>query len=150
MLNAACFAHHGPALRQHEGMQKRHSPSFAEMVEDARRAPRAPDGPDGVWLRLGDPTGQTWREVELQISPERARSLVTAGARLAWDDCGSRGWGAPIDWISPAEAAALAAGGEPVLRNDKRHSAGLSAWTSRDGSTLVLASMSVTWGRRLA
>lgn len=119
------------------------------MLEDAKRAPRARDSED-VWLRLSDPTGRAWREVEPTISPRRARELVADGALLAWDDCGSCGWGAPIDWLSPADALALAAGGEPVLRNDRRHAAELSAWISRDGAMLVLASMSVTWGRRLA
>lgn len=99
---------------------------------------------------LTDPTGRRWREVEAQISPERARDLVLRGAELAWDDCGSRGYGAPIEWLSREEAAALAGDGTPVLRTSKRRRAELSEWTSDDGAWLVLATMSVKWGRRLA
>lgn len=121
------------------------------MVDEVQHAPERPrEEPRSGWTTLTDPAGRTWNEVETQISPERARELVLAGAALAWDDCGSRGYGAPIECLSREEAVGLAAGGAPVLRVNKRHSAELSAWVSGDGTWLVLASMSAGWGRRLA
>lgn len=156
MMFAADLCLREPARRDarqcHDGPVKKRTPSsFAEIVDDVKQAPQQHEGePRGTWSKLTDPTGRSWREIEAQISPERARELVSSGAELAWDDCGSRGYAAPIEWISREEAAALAVGGTPLLRNNKRHRAELSAWTSDDGSWLVLASMTVKWGRSLA
>ncbi len=131
-------------------MKQRSTPSFAQIVEDAKRAPRPLVEPADDGSRLTDPAGRTWHEVEAPISPGRARELVADGAALAWDDCGSRGYGAPVDWLSTSEATALAADGLPVLRTKRDPASELSAWATEDGASLVLATRSVRWGRRLA
>lgn len=132
-------------------MRDRSRRTFADVVQEAREAPRRPDRARAVSsATLTDPTGRQWHEVEESIAEARAQELVLAGAELAWDGCGSRGYAAPVTWISRREAALLAAAGPPTLRMNKRHSAALSAWRTDDGSWLVLATMSVTWGKRLA
>lgn len=97
-----------------------------------------------------DPAGRRWHQVEADIGPGRARALVAGGAVLAWDDCGSLGYAAPVTWITKEDAARLAADGPPTLRVTKRHDASLTAWQTEDGSWLVLASMSVRWGALMA
>ncbi|GEA87785.1 hypothetical protein [Cellulomonas cellasea] len=126
------------------------SRSFADVVREVREAADASPAPrEAPGQRLVEPAGRAWREVEDEITEARARELVQAGAALAWDDCGSLGYGAPVDWVARDEAAALAADGPPVLRSGRNRSARLSAWRADDGGWLVLASMSVRWGRRL-
>lgn len=132
-------------------MKSRRGRSFAEIVDDVKLAPRPEvHTPHPAGESLTDPAGRAFREVEEQITPERAQALVADGAALAWDDCGSRGYAAPVVWIAPDDAARLAAAGPPALRLTKRQRAELSAWQSSDGAWLVLASMSVRWGRLLA
>jgi hypothetical protein len=123
--------------------------SFADVMREARAAPQRPQPPAAA-AGLTDAVGRRWREVEESISESRAQALVRDGAELAWDDCGSLGYGTPVRWISRAEAADLAAHGPPTLRVNKRHAAGLSSWRTEDGSWLVLATQSVRWGDRLA
>lgn len=131
-------------------MRKREAASFADLVHEVKLAPGSPEPEPRPEAVLTDPDGEKWHEVAAEISPEQARDFVLGGARLAWDDCGSRGYAAPIDWIGMDEARALAAAGRPTLRINKRHRAQLSEWASGRGERLVLASMSVQWGRRLA
>lgn len=131
-------------------MHQPRSRSFADVVREVREAGDARPTPrEAPGQRLVDPAGQAWREAEEEITEDRARELVQAGAALAWDDCGSLGYGAPLDWVPRDEAAALAAAGPPVLRTGRHRAAGLSAWRADDGGWLVLASRSVRWGRRL-
>lgn len=132
---------------QHGYVKHTEKRSFADVVREARTAPHAPQ-PHAAGLT--DPVGRRWREVEESISESRAQELVRDGAELAWDDCGSLGYGAPVKWISRADAADLATHGPPTLRVNKRHTAGLSSWRSDDGSWLVLATQSVRWGDLLA
>lgn len=109
-------------------MHKRRSPSFADVVRDVRAAvDERPTGLPVSGPRLVDPAGRVWHEVEGDVAEARARELVLAGAGLAWDDCGSLGYGAPVDWVEPQEAARLAAAGPPALRSGRNRSAGLSA-----------------------
>ena len=125
------------------------SRSFADVVREVREAGTGyPAEREAPGQRLVDPAGRVWHEAEA-ITGTRARELVQAGAALAWDDCGSLGYGPPVDWVPRDEAAALAAAGPPTLRTGRHRSAGLSAWRADDGAWLVLASMSVRWGRRL-
>lgn len=131
-------------------MRTPRSRPFADVVREVREAEDGTPAPRELpGRRLVDPAGRAWREVEEDLTEDRARELVRDGAGLAWDDCGSLGHGAPVDWVPRDEAAALAAAGPPVLRTGRHRSAGLSAWRTDDGAWLVLASMSVRWGRRL-
>ena len=141
----------GTPVAHHDSVKRRTHPTFAEIVDAEKAAPRR----ESRRVRtsedeLADPAGRTWREVEVLISEARAHELVLAGAELAWDDCGGRGYAAPIEWLSRKDAAELAAGGPPVLRSSKRHRAELSAWRSDNGAWMVLASMHVRWGTLLA
>lgn len=141
----------GTPVPHHDSVKRPAHPTFAEIVDAAKAAPRRESRRGRTSDdELRDPAGRTWREVEVRISEERAHGLVLAGAELAWDDCGGRGYAAPIEWISRKDAAELAAGGPPVLRSSRRHGADLSAWRSDDGEWLVLATMHVRWGRLLA
>jgi len=134
-----------------EGMPKRGAQkrTFADLLQEVEDAPqrRETDPPGDRWDRLTDPSGRRWRLVAEDIDPGRAQELVTAGAAVAWDYCGSRGWAEPIVWLTKQEAAQLARSAPPQLRKNKRHNASLSEWSDTDGMPLVLASMSVRWGK---
>lgn len=132
-------------------MKSRRGRSFAEIVDDVKQTPPPKaHTPHSAAESITDPAGRVFREVEEQLTPERAQELVAKGAALAWDDCGSRGYAAPVVWIAPDDAARLAAAGPPVLPLTTRQRGELGAWQSSDGAWLVLASMSVRWGRLLA
>lgn len=131
-------------------MNHRDKRSFADVVREVKAGPRVPQSSPTTSSGLTDPTGRTWHEVEESISEARAQELVRSGAELAWDDCGSLGYGAPVRWISRADAADLATRGQPTLRTNKRRTAGLSSWRTDDGAWLVLATQSVRWGDLLA
>jgi hypothetical protein len=126
-------------------------PTFAEVVQEVANRPRQPEpDPRGDdWQHITDPSGRRWTLVEEDVSPEVASTLVRSGAALAWDSCGSRGWGAPVAWLTAEDAATLAGSDAPELRRGKRRSASLSRWKDQGGRTLVLAEMSVRWGRLL-
>ncbi len=129
-------------------------PTFAQVVHEVESQTREPEPePRGDDMEhITDPSGRRWTLVEDEISPQVASALVRSGAAVAWDCCGSRGHPqacAPIDWFTAEEAATLAGSEPPELRRNKRRSAFLSRWTDEDGRTLVLAEMSVRWGKLL-
>jgi hypothetical protein len=134
-----------------DGMPKRGAPrpTFADLLKEVKAAPprQETEPPGHRWDRLTDPSGRRWLLVAEDIDPERAQELVKAGAAVAWDYCGSRGWGEPIVWLTKEQAAQLARGAPPQLRRNKRNNASLSEWSDTEGAPLVLASMSITWGK---
>lgn len=117
-------------------------PVFADIVAEVLKLPAPPPVAAPVLIA---PEGSHFYEVA-ELTPAGALDLITAGARLAWDSCGSFGYAAEIEWFDPADRPRLVETGPPTLRNEERGEGSLTYWRSADGQALVLASYDVRWG----
>ncbi len=117
------------------GEQHNSAPAAVAPV-DARPTLRAPDG-------------RVFRETTAALDPAAAQELVAAGATVAWDSCGCRGY-CGMEWFDRADNALFLRTGSPQFVAPSRkvpHATGhLSAWRTDDGQVLVLASREVRWG----
>jgi hypothetical protein len=127
--------------------------TFADIVRDVEEHPavvKDATGPDLSSGRAKGPDGRVWNRVADTISEERALELAEAGAAVAYDPCGCGGY-CGLDWFTPEQVAALAAGGPPTVKNTKRRSGHLSEWATDDGTEhLVLGEDNVRWGELMA
>jgi hypothetical protein len=115
--------------------------TFAEVVREVEEAPVTPEPRTGG---ITDPTGTHWMPINRQISPGHALALAAAGAPVAWDACGCRGY-CGFTWFSEAQVAGLVRAGAPTIRHTKRRRGNLSEWGSEDGRALVVAEDAVRW-----
>lgn len=121
---------------------RRQRKPFAEVVREVRESPSRP-----VPARNGvvGPDGRRWHLVAAELAPAEALARAAAGAAVAWDPCGCRGYCA-FTWYTHREGERMVAAGEPVVRLSKRHNGGISEWATLDGQRLVVAEDAVTWG----
>lgn len=124
--------------------------TFAEIAAEARAVPPpAPDVRPGRFNAVGElftPDGvHVVRTGE--VTPVEARSLVMAGALLAFEDCGcgGRAGGCAPRWVSGAVASVAAQAGVPSFVKGQGAPTWLDLWES-EGTLVVFAHGDVVWG----
>ncbi|MEJ7648227.1 MAG: hypothetical protein WKF57_04105 [Nakamurella sp.] len=122
--------------------------SFADIVQEVRSSvsPEPPLSPGLYGDAIVDEEGRVFELVGSDISEDRALTAARAGAHVLWDACGCGGGCSGVRRYVQDEIQRMALSGPPVVRRTKRHHGRISEFRAADGSTLLLAEMSVTWG----
>lgn len=90
---------------------------------------------------LHGPDGRVYRRAKDHIRPNRAQELLQAGAAMAVDVCGCRGY-CGLDWPSLSERTEL---GRRPPRLAKNRFGWLDEWQTDDGHRLLLQYGDVRW-----
>jgi hypothetical protein len=138
-------------VRQPWARQTRAGQTFAQIVADlpstpVRPSPRRP----GLYAsELVGTDGRVYRQVEQEMTAERAMQIIHGGGRVVVDDCGCGGY-CGLRWLSAEQVSELAAKGPPRpgrIKQRQRIGGSLHEFVDENGQQVLLLCGGIRWAR---